>query len=138
MEKKNYDEGNTKSSMNPIKIAKLEAAGFVWAKPKGVDAWEQKFEELLEYVEEKGDPNVPTKYPSNRALGRWVSTQRNMYKKYQSDRRFNNLSRAEIERRISLLESLGFSWSMALTSDSDNGNNNEAQENEKNHGLGKA
>lgn len=127
MEKKTYDEGNKKSSMTQAKIDRLEQAGFVWAKPKGVDAWEQKFEELQDYITEHGDPHVPTKYPDNRALGRWVSTQRNMYKKYHSGGRFNNLSTEEIERRIALLQSLRFSWNMSPSSGSDIANNDDSQ-----------
>ena len=88
-------------------------------KPKGVSAWEEKYNELQQYIHEKGDANVPTKYAANRALGRWVSTQRNMYKKYHGGASFNSLLPAEIERRIELLNQLGFIWNMAPTSGSD-------------------
>jgi hypothetical protein len=112
MEKKSFDQGK-KSSMTRTRITKLEEAGFIWAKPKGVDAWEERFEELQHYRDENGDPNVPTKYPNNRPLGRWVSTQRSMYKQFHSGGKFHKLPREEIERRISLLESMGFSWNLA-------------------------
>lgn len=89
------------------------------AKPKGVAAWEKKYDELQQYIHAFGDPHVPTKFPDNRALGRWVSTQRNMYKKYKAGEQVNNLLPQEIQRRIRLLENLGFSWSMAPSSGSD-------------------
>ena len=118
--------------MNPKRIAKLEAAGFVWAKAKGVEAWEQRFAELRQYVEEKGDPHVPTKHHDNRALGRWVSEQRKMYRKYKAGTRYNKLEQEETERRISLLESVGFIWNMAPTSSSEIANNDESQEDDGN------
>lgn len=125
MEKKAYDEPNPKSSINPIKIQALENAGFVWAKPKGTSAWEQKYQELQQYVKQKGDPNVPTKYKGNRALGRWVSTQRNMYKRYTSGGVFKNLRPDEIVRRIKLLEELGFVWIMGPPSGSEKDEKND-------------
>lgn len=36
------------------RVQKLEAAGFQWAKRKGAEAWEAKFEELVKYREEHG------------------------------------------------------------------------------------
>ena len=93
-------------------------------KPKGVDAWELKYQELRQYISEFGNPNVPTKFPDNRALGRWVSTQRHMWKKCQAGEPFNNLPSEEIERRINLLNELGFSWSMIPTSESDDSHKN--------------
>jgi len=79
-------------------------------------------------MREKGDANVPTKYAENRALGRWVSTQRNMYKKYHAGASFNSLLPAEIERRIELLNQLGFIWNMAPTSGSDDPDQKESQQ----------
>ncbi len=102
------------------------------AKPKGVNAWEEKYMELQQYVREKGDANVPTKYVENRALGRWVSTQRNMYKRYHAGASFNSLPATEIERRIALLDLLGFSWNMAVTSSSDEPEHAEPQQDNPN------
>jgi hypothetical protein len=75
--------------------------------------------------------NVPTKCKKNRALGRWVSTQRAMYKTHQEGAIVgkDGSHSQENERRIARLEELGFSFSMipgpagndgnAPTSDSD-------------------
>lgn len=97
------------------------------AKPKGVGAWERKYQELQEYREAKGDSNVPTKYKENRALGRWVSTQRNMYKRFTAGEPFNNLSLDEIERRIALLKKMDFCWVMLQSSGSDESDGKAAQ-----------
>ena len=53
MEYKLFQEGR-KSSMNLDRIQRLEDAGFVWAKRKGPEAWETKFNELVAYKEEHG------------------------------------------------------------------------------------
>lgn len=94
------------------------------AKPKGIDAWESKYKELVKYKQKYGDANVPTKYSINRALGRWVSTQRNMWKKYQAQGPAGmNLPPEEIERRIRLLDALEFTWNMVQPpADSDGSN----------------
>jgi Helicase associated domain len=84
-----------------------------------VGSWEKRYKELQQYINDHGDPHVPTKFKENRALGRWVSTQRNMYKKFREQAKFNNLDTTEILRRIRLLDRLGFSWTMSGSSGSD-------------------
>jgi hypothetical protein len=110
MEKKFIDEGNIKTSLNPTKIRKLEEAGFLWGKPKGVDCWERNFEALKAFIEEHGHPQVPTKYKENKTLGRWVSVQRDMHNKFHSGEKtmVKGLAEEEMERRLSLLDSVGF------------------------------
>ena len=66
--------------------------------------------ELLEYRERFGNCHVPTKYKANTALGRWVSTQRAEYKKYQEGQAKTSMTREKIRR----LEEIGFAWFMAL------------------------
>lgn len=54
--------------------------------------------------------NVPTKNRDNRALGRWVSTQRSMFKKFQE----GDINDIEVwNRRIRRLNGINFSWSLA-------------------------
>ncbi len=53
MAKRARDEDKT-SSMTDERINLLEKAGFTWAKPKGIRAWEEKFHELKKYFEEHG------------------------------------------------------------------------------------
>jgi Helicase associated domain len=134
MEKKAFEE-NKKTSMTERKIQVLERIGFEWAKRKGQAAWDEKFQELLEYKRihgncelriscsanvqrsasaslrvdllSKGD--VPTKCRDNQALGRWVSTQRSNYKEFVEG---TDTSKQMTEERIARLESVGFKWRM--------------------------
>jgi len=113
MEKKAKDAGKG-SSLTDEKIQLLEEAGFVWAKTKGQTAWEEKFSELQDYLRDNGHCNVPTKNKNNRALGRWVSTQRSNHKKFQSGELLKHprMDQEELERRISRLNGIGFAWSL--------------------------
>jgi hypothetical protein len=130
MEKKTFDEGN-KSSMTNEKISALNSIGFQWAKRKGQAAWDEKFQELVQYKAEHGDcmypftydddllfffshllcidiiGQVPTKYPANPALGRWVSTQRSHYKDYLAGDRSKMT-----DERFQRLDGIGFIWRM--------------------------
>jgi hypothetical protein len=58
--------------------------------------------------------NVPTKNKSNRALGRWVSTQRSNYKNLKKGEspKHPRMNRQELERRIRRLNGIGFAWSL--------------------------
>ena len=114
MEYKNKRKG-IRSSMTEVKIRHLENVGFKWAKLKGVAAWNQKFEELQEYKKLHGNCDVPTKHKENRALGRWVSTQRHMYKQLHSGIQPTGVEPGELHRRISLLNSIQFRWAMTPT-----------------------
>jgi Helicase associated domain len=67
--------------------------------------------------------NVPTKCKKNRALGRWVSTQRAMYKNYMGGRSSRGIAKDEIVRRIARLEELGFCFSMLMPGDSETESN---------------
>jgi hypothetical protein len=158
MEKKDMDAGE-KSSMTPEKIRLLEMAGkssqgvgsctnigcadpisfyfalsigFQWAKRKGIQAWEDKFRELQLYQQRHGHCNVPTKNKQNRALGRWVSTQRSNYKKFKLGKGTlrPNTEEAETLRRIRCLEGIGFQWSL-LTRDSSSNEEGESEETEE-------
>lgn len=119
MEMKARLEGS-KSNMTEHRIDLLKRINFEWAKPKGQAAWDEKFQELVEYKREHGDCHVPTKHRNNRPLGRWVSTQRHMYKDYLRGHKPKSLEHSEIKRRIAKLEAIGFAWSM-LSSSSDEG-----------------
>jgi hypothetical protein len=110
-----------------VLLWKLNATSFFLftrAKRKGQIAWEEKYEELQRYMKAEGHCNVPTKHESNRALGRWVSTQRSIYKSYKAGKK-QSLSELEIRRRIGLLEKMDFQWRMAAISSSDSSSWNE-------------
>jgi Helicase associated domain len=55
--------------------------------------------------------NVPTKNSSNRALGRWVSTQRSMYKRFKEGKIEKDVK--EMTQRIRKLNRIKFCWSLA-------------------------
>lgn len=111
-----WDRG-LKSFLDAEKIAILDSIGFEWAKPKKEVGWETRFKQLLRFQEQHGHVNVPTRkksWPSHdddsrnlSALGRWVTTQRTEYKKFQKGKR--SLMTAD---RIYRLESIGFLWSV--------------------------
>eukprot|EP00984_Skeletonema_dohrnii_P010285 scaffold3999_cov138-Skeletonema_dohrnii-CCMP3373.AAC.20 len=65
--------------------------------------------ELIQYAAKFGNCHVPTKYEENTALGRWVSTQRAEYKKYCKGEK-SSLTAEKIRR----LDSIGFAWFMSL------------------------
>lgn len=98
-------KGARKPSLTRKKIMGLDQVGFDWGKRKGQVSWDEKYKELQEYRLTFGDCEVPTKYKENSALGRWVSTQRAQFKKFQQG------EMASISKeRIEMLEILGFHW----------------------------
>ena len=58
--------------------------------------------------------NVPTKNKTNRALGRWVSTQRSNYKKFMrtGSTAHPRMDRKEMNRRTNRLNGINFTWSL--------------------------
>mmetsp|Transcript_37868 Transcript_37868/g.64652 ORF Transcript_37868/g.64652 Transcript_37868/m.64652 type:complete len:658 (-) Transcript_37868:350-2323(-) len=109
MEQKNRIEGKN-SSLNDARLERLQSIDFRWAKRKGQASWDEKFNELVAYKAKFGNCHVPTKYKNNTALGRWVSTQRAEYKKYQEGQAKTSMNADKIRR----LEAIGFAWFMAL------------------------
>jgi len=96
-------KNNQPSLMNPEREELLNSIGFVWVtRDPHHDPWEQNFLKLLEYVNENGDCNIETKKSK---LGSWASTQRVEYK-----RLLQGLHSRMTERRIRLLEMIGFNW----------------------------
>ena len=81
-------------------------------KKKGDECWEERFNELKEYKKTHGHCDVPTKYRKT-PLGRWVSTQRSMYKKFNKGEQSSCGSSDDvIQNRIAQLNTLGFHWSL--------------------------
>lgn len=107
MEKKRYDE-DERSALSQEKIDALEAIDFAWAKQKGEHLWEEKFVDLVAYKNRHGHCNVPTKFKTDSALGRWVSTQRKQYKDFHQPGKKSLMTLERIQR----LNQIHFSWSM--------------------------
>lgn len=85
-----YKNGN----LSEERIEQLESLGFSWDPLE--EAWQARFNELMQYKQQLGDCNVPTRESQ---LGNWVSTQRAFYKR-------GTLS----PKRIEQLEAVGFEW----------------------------
>ena len=84
----------------------LESVGFEWVqghstrRPPENELWKTKFVELVDYLVEHGNCNVPSRQGS---LGKWVCKQRESYK-------IGKLS--QIQHRKEYLESIGFAWEL--------------------------
>ncbi len=129
MERKKWDTGSERTSLTERKIELLESIDFIWAQNhKGEIGWERRFQEIRKFKRKHGHCNVPTKSAENRALGRWVSTQRTMYKNYMKGFVGKSLTREEQERRIFLLLKEGFLFSMIPNGQSPNGAGGEEQQ----------
>ncbi len=100
------DDGE-KSSMTEDRKRQLEMIGFTWAKRKGDYSWNEKFRELEEFKRMNGHVDVPTKYEENKALGRWVSTQRSQYKLFMQGQRSHMT-----QERLDELVAIGFKFDM--------------------------
>ncbi|MBF8981938.1 Helicase associated domain protein [Lutibacter sp. B2] len=76
-------------------IRKLNDLGFVWDNKK--ERWDRMFTELVEFKEEHGHCDVPTRYDKNKPLANWIHIQR------QSR---NKLTKEQIDK----LNHIGFIW----------------------------
>ena len=87
----------SKGELHCDRIALLDKLGFEWK--VSVGTWDERFAELCNYKERFGNTRVPTKWPENRLLGKWVVDQR-------FDKRHGKL-RNHFEER---LNAIGFEW----------------------------
>jgi hypothetical protein len=84
-----------KASNMTIERAKaLDDIGFEWDVTEHVfvsydERWQRRYEELKELKARTGHCRVPQKYNANKALGTWVSDQRQHYKLYLDDKPSN-------------------------------------------------
>lgn len=68
-----------RSTLTRDRYEQLVTIGFEWHKSH-TDAWEERYQELIEYFNLHGHSNVPEDYPPNKALGQWCMNQRTAYK----------------------------------------------------------
>ena len=95
--------------MTEERINKLEAVGFDWD-PRETQ-WNLSYELLQQYKEDKGDSLVPKSYAVDGvALGLWVHTQRQEYRKLQEGK-----PSSMTEERMNKLEAVGFDWDLLKT-----------------------
>lgn len=106
-QKNNYREYNKSqvpnSKMTPDRIAKLEALGFSWNMNE--DSWMEQYKMLVKYYEHHGDSLVPTNYPTNPRLAKWVAFMRSQKKQKQIGK-YSSLT----DEREALLEKVDFQW----------------------------
>lgn len=93
------------STMTRRRAQKLENAGFVWDAHSL--AWEERFSDLKDYLQQYGDCNVPTIYNPNRQLATWVKCQRRQYKLFHRD-----AASTITPGRVHKLNSIGFTWEL--------------------------
>jgi len=86
-----------KEQLNAEQVIRLEEIGFKWDM-RAAD-WETNYAALVEYKESRGNCDVPTGWPENPELARWVRTQR----KTKGDGTLN-------EDRLQKLNEIGFVW----------------------------
>jgi len=97
--KKNKLTSDQKDMLTSDQISRLDSLGFDWD-PFETD-WEEGFDNLEKYVEKNKNALVPSRKELSNGffLGKWVSHQRDDYKKGKLD-----------PERISRLNDLGFDW----------------------------
>jgi len=95
------------SCLTKKRVKQLENIGFDWGthRVSQTQAWSRRFNELQRYRQQHGHCNVPTVYPENKALGRWVSEQRANFQKQKK-----GLMSSMTAKRQLALESIGFQW----------------------------
>ena len=98
-----YNRGKLPSD----RIDELNTIGFVWKvrKKSYNELWTGRFQELVAYKKQHNNTMVPQRYEEYPKLGRWITSQRQLYRKDKL-----------IPSRIDLLESIGFVWDWTTAS----------------------
>lgn len=99
-----------RGTMQQDRIDALNAIDFAWS-VAGIGHWNEMYKELVLFVQRHGHANVPSQYPSNPKLSRWVSQQRYFYKRLSDGK-----SSPMVPNRIEDLEKLGLAWSVSKSS----------------------
>ena len=83
----------SQNQLRKERIELLDKIGFLWDPVE--QQWQEKYQELMRYVKDNGDANVPANHP----LRKWIGSQR-------TTKKSGKIS----ETRIQLLDSIGFIW----------------------------
>jgi Helicase associated domain len=103
----------TRGRLTPDRIKRLEDIGFVWSVR---DDWNKHYEDLKLFQKENGHCNVPARH-SNRRLGVWVASQRQLYKLYTGVSKSKRQTNPLTKNRIDKLNALNFTWVIRSSSD---------------------
>jgi hypothetical protein len=112
--KRLLDRGEACREMSAERAAKLEAIGceftkgFVWIATEDV-TWEVQLAQLMAYKVQHSDCKVPSNWPENPQLGRWVSLQRVCKNSLDTGEPCRGM---KVER-VAKLDALGFAWTVA-------------------------
>jgi hypothetical protein len=87
-----------KKRLSQERVAQLDDIGFQWSHDKQYKSWDERFNDLQEYLRVNGNTRVPR---SSGSLGEWVHMQRKLY--HKNDKNF-------LAKRAPKLESIGFEW----------------------------
>ncbi|GFH61990.1 hypothetical protein CTEN210_18466 [Chaetoceros tenuissimus] len=87
------------------RVEKLENIGFSWVVLRSNDTWNESLKKLKEFKAQNGHCNVPQGYEANKALGKWVSAQRQSY-----ILKSKGLQSWLTEERVEKLNNIGFVW----------------------------
>eukprot|EP00551_Chaetoceros_affinis_P008323 CAMPEP_0203669104 /NCGR_PEP_ID=MMETSP0090-20130426/5561_1 /ASSEMBLY_ACC=CAM_ASM_001088 /TAXON_ID=426623 /ORGANISM="Chaetoceros affinis, Strain CCMP159" /LENGTH=377 /DNA_ID=CAMNT_0050533705 /DNA_START=83 /DNA_END=1213 /DNA_ORIENTATION=- len=96
---------NRPNLLTDTRERKLNEIGFTWSL-RNRPGWDERFEQLADFKESHGHCVVPQAYAQNRALGKWVSKQREQYKLLLCGK-----TSFMTKERIAQLNDIGFSWS---------------------------
>ena len=100
--------GNFASEYMAKRFQALLDIGFEFETSNRAEAlWHQRFKDLQEYKQIKGDCNVPQTYEPNKPLGKWVRRQR-----YEFMKMLDGESSTLTKHRIEALEAIGFKWAI--------------------------
>ncbi|GKY95991.1 hypothetical protein MPSEU_000559600 [Mayamaea pseudoterrestris] len=94
------------STMIPERVRALEDIGFCWGSQES--AWQERFEELMDFKAKYGHTNVPSLFSDNPQLATWVKCQRRQHKLYLHEATPSNITL----QRILKLEQVGFEWEL--------------------------
>eukprot|EP00816_Leptocylindrus_hargravesii_P003939 CAMPEP_0196825058 /NCGR_PEP_ID=MMETSP1362-20130617/92836_1 /TAXON_ID=163516 /ORGANISM="Leptocylindrus danicus, Strain CCMP1856" /LENGTH=227 /DNA_ID=CAMNT_0042205429 /DNA_START=275 /DNA_END=958 /DNA_ORIENTATION=+ len=106
-----FSKEGKSSSMTDERVQKLESIGFQWSMrgdktPENM--WDTRFHELEAYKAKHGHSNVPFRLGK---LGRWASMQRRQHRLFKEGK-----SSHMTDERVQRLESIGFRWSVCVSS----------------------
>jgi len=99
-----FQLSNKPNNLSREREQRLNGVGFTWMLRNRV-GWDLRFQELIEYQQKHGHCMVPQHYKANKALGKWVSKQREQYRLFLQ-------GKASImkQEKINKLNTLGFCW----------------------------
>jgi hypothetical protein len=103
-EYRRYLAGNT-TTLTAERIQALQLINFEWARSQE-RGWEERRDDVKDYLERTGNANVPQDYANNLPLGQWCMNQRTNYRLKTAGEQ-TGLT----QDRISKLETVDFLWS---------------------------